>query len=330
MDHCTAAIEVEHLKHVYRSRTGLVGRKTREIRALDDISFAIKHNEFFGLLGPNGAGKTTLIKILATILMPTSGNVRLRGFDIVRAVSHCRPLLGIVLGGDRGLYWRLSGRSNLEYHAALYQMPPQLSRRRIDESLRMVGLTDRAEERVENYSRGMRQRLHIARALTHDPPLLIMDEPTIGLDPVAAHELRAIIRDLRQRGKTIFLATHYMHEAEELCDRVAILHQGKMLLCDDPATLKSSISDLTVVEFETFGVSSETIVRIQALPSVKTVIVQTREHVQLIQVQFEEGDADIAQLLQCLNETRVSKILTREPTLEDAYLRLVGSEGYTV
>lgn len=325
-----AEIEVTDLRRIYRSPTGPLGRRVREICALDGVTFEVQGGELFGLLGPNAAGKTTLTKILATILLPTSGTARIRGFDVAAQAERCRPFIGIVFGGERGLYGRLSGRSNLEYFAALYHVDPRVARRRIPELLQVVGLTDRADERVENYSRGMRQRLHIARALVHDPAVVIMDEPTIGLDPAAARELRRIIKSLCLQGKTVFLTTHYMYEADELCRRVAVVHRGKILICDTPSALKNIVRDLEVVEIELFGAPDEVIARIRALPSVKAAVVQRQDHAQILQIQSQTGSAIIPQLLLCLNGVHVGKILTRQPTLEDAYLKLVGSEGYVV
>ncbi len=325
-----ATIEVQDLRRIYRSPVGALGYRVREIKAVDGVSFSVIPGELFGLLGPNGAGKTTLTRVLATILLPTSGTARILGYDVARDASSCRPLIGIVFGGERGLYWRLSGQGNMEYFAALYHVSPNTARRRIPELLQLVGLADRAAERVENFSRGMRQRLHLARALIHDPKVLILDEPTIGLDPVAARELRRVIRALREKGKTIFLTTHYMFEADELCDRVAILHRGKILLCDAPSAMKSAVRDLEVVEIEVFDAPDEAMTRLRALPAVRAVVTVQRMHTQLVQVQSPEGSAIVPQLLTCLAGMRLGKVITREPTLEDAYLRLVGPDGYAV
>ncbi len=323
-------IEVQDLQRVYQSPMGALGRRVREVRALEGVTFAVGRGELFGLLGPNGAGKTTLTKILATILLPTAGRARVLGFDVATQARQVRPHIGIIFGGERGLYWRLSGRGNMEYFAALYHVPPNVARQRIPELLQLVGLADRAAERVENYSRGMRQRLHIARALIHDPAVLIMDEPTIGLDPSAAREIRRIIRELSAAGKTLFLTSHYMHEADELCHRVAVLHRGRILMCDTPRSLKSAVRELEVIEIEVFGTPDAAVARLRELPAVRAVVIQQREQAQIVQVQAEEGSAALPRIMACLDGLRVGKILTREPTLEDAYLRLVGSEGYIV
>src|SRR5213595_1307251 len=189
-------IEVEALTRTYRTSTGTFRRRSLEVEAVRGVDFEVAEGELFGLLGPNGAGKTTTIKMLITLLLPTSGSARVLGFDVVKDARKVRERIGYVFGGDRGLYERLPGLDNLRYFAELYGVPPREQKARIGELLDLVGLTGRERERVEGYSRGMRQRLHIARGLLHDPPVVFLDEPTIGVDPVGARELRATIATL--------------------------------------------------------------------------------------------------------------------------------------
>src|SRR5919108_5072758 len=200
-----AVIEARDLRRTYRTTTGTFRRRTLEVEAVRGISFEIEKGELFGLLGPNGAGKTTTIKMLVTLLIPTSGTARVLGHDVVRDARTVRRKIGYVFGGDRGAYERLSGLDNLRYFSELYGVPAKVQKRRIPELLELVGLTGRERERVETYSRGMRQRLHIARGLLHDPEVVFLDEPTIGLDPVGARELRSTIASLTDAGKTILL-----------------------------------------------------------------------------------------------------------------------------
>src|SRR5436309_8134855 len=221
-----AVIEAIDLRRVYKTTTGVIRRKPLEVEAVRDVSFAIQQGELFGLLGPNGAGKTTTIKMLITLLLPTSGTARVLGLDVARDAREVRKRIGYVFGGDRGLYERLSGLDNLRYFAELYGVEPRVQKLRIQELLQLVGLAGREREKVEGYSRGMRQRLHIARGLLHDPEVVFLDEPSIGIDPVGARELRATVSALADAGKTIVLTTHYMYEADELCDRIAILRDG--------------------------------------------------------------------------------------------------------
>lgn len=211
----------------------------REITAVDRLDLTIRRGELFGLLGPNGAGKTTTIRMICTLLEPASGTVRVWGHDAGRAPAEVRRHLGVVLMGERSVYWKLTGRENLEYFAALYQVPRDHTRTRIPELLDRVGLTARADDLVERYSTGMRQRLALIKAMVHDPPVLLLDEPTTGLDPQAARNIRDLIRHLhRSEGKTIILTTHYMEEADQLCERVGIIDHGRIIALDAPQALK--------------------------------------------------------------------------------------------
>lgn len=173
------SIEVEHLRRVYRIQIGLLRKHTKEIVALESISFSVHRGELFGLIGPNGAGKTTTIKILTTLLLPTSGTARVLGVDVTRDAPWLRRRIGLMFGGERGLYWRLSAIDNLRYFADLYGIDPRQVRRLIPDLLDLVGLGGRGEEKVQGYSRGMKQRLHIARMLLPDPDVLFLDEPTV-------------------------------------------------------------------------------------------------------------------------------------------------------
>jgi ABC-2 type transport system ATP-binding protein len=246
---------------------------------------------------------------------------------VVKGVKEIRPRIGLVFGGERGLYWRLSGRDNLQYFADLYKVPPEISKKRIPELLELVGLSDRANERIENYSRGMKQRLHIARGLIHDPELLFLDEPTIGLDPLAARDLREVIRGLHQAGKTIFLTSHYMFEIDALCDRVAIMDKGRILVEDTPSALKKLVADLEVVEIECFGVPEELITKLRKHPGVQAVNVERLEQSQLLQIQAPAGAELVKEFLETLAGVPVRKVVTRQPTLEDAYIKLVGGKA---
>jgi ABC-2 type transport system ATP-binding protein len=323
----TIAIETTDLKRSYISTTGIIHQKKKEIIALNGVNLSIQTGELFGLLGPNGAGKTTITRILSTILLPTSGTARVFGLDVVKSAGQIRPRIGLVFGGERGLYWRISGRDNLQYFANLYKMEPDISKKRIPEMLELVGMTERANERVETYSRGMKQRLHIARGLLHDPEVLFLDEPTMGLDPVAAREMRAVILGLKQAGKTIFLTSHYMFEVDALCDRVAVIHQGKILTEGTPASLKDLVADLEVVELECYGVPAELIAKLREHPRVESVEIEMRDQTQVLQIQAPAGAELVQEFLGILQGVQVRKVITRQPTLEDAYIKLVGKEG---
>ena len=230
--------------------------------ALQGVDLDVQRGELYGLLGPNGAGKTTLVKILSTLLLPTEGDASVAGLDVREDADAIRRKVGVVLGGDRALYWRLTARENLWYFSQLYDTPREVAKRRIGEVLAQVDLLERADDRVENYSKGMKQRLHIARGLLTDPEILLLDEPTIGLDPHAARSLRALVRKLvDEMGRTVVLTTHYLYEADELSDRIGVLHRGRLIATGTPGELKRRHSAQSALVVRTrgevdFGVAS--------------------------------------------------------------------------
>lgn len=231
-------IEVADLRREFITKTGTFNRKKTIVKAVDGISFSVEEGEIFGLLGENGAGKTTTIKMLITLLAPTSGTCKVLGYDTFGEEKHIRRRINFIFGGEYGVYRRLSARDNLKYFANLHLMEPKARDKKIAELLELVDLTDKANLRAETYSKGMIQRLQIAKGLLNDPEIIFMDEPTVGLDPIGAQMLRGIIRQLREQGKTVLLTTHYMQEADELCDRIAIMKDGKFVILDTPEHIK--------------------------------------------------------------------------------------------
>jgi len=316
-------VEASDLCRSYRTRTGMWKRDKLVVEAVRGVSFDIERGELFGLLGPNGADKTTTIKMLITLLIPTRGSATVLGHDVVDDAREVRRHIGYVFGGDRGLYERLNALDNLRYFAELYGVPPREQRQRIGMLLELVGLTGREKERVEGFSRGMRQRLHIARGLLHDPEVLFLDEPTIGIDPVGARELRSTIATLKDQGKTILLTTHYMFEADELCDRIAVISDGELVAEGTPALLKQRVTDGHVVEVETFGLPDTAPAAVRSLTGVRTVAVEERGQAQVLLVQVEPGAEVTSAVLGCLGGVNVGRVSSREPTLEDAYVELV-------
>ena len=217
------AIEVQNLTRNYNG-----------LRAVDGISFSVDTGEIFGFLGPNGAGKTTTIRMLTGQLLPTSGTAKVAGYDVVTERQQLKPKIGVV-SDSQNLYERMSARENLIFFARLYQV----KRSRVDVVLAQVGLTERAGDKVQMYSNGMKQRVLIARALLHEPEVLFLDEPTRGLDPHIARDIRGIVANLAKGGMTVFLTTHYMEEADQLSQRVAFLDQGRIVALDTPTNLKA-------------------------------------------------------------------------------------------
>jgi ABC-2 type transport system ATP-binding protein len=318
-------IEVSSLRRTYRTRISPWRRASREVEAVRGVDFTVERGELFGLLGPNGAGKTTTIKMLITLLLPTSGSARVLGHDVVEDPRAVRRKVGYVFGGDRGLYERLSGLDNLRYFAELYGVPAREQKARIGELLELAGLAGREKERVEGYSRGMRQRLHIARGLVHKPEVLFLDEPSIGIDPVGARELRTTVADLRNAGTTVLLTTHYMFEADELCDRIAVIADGRIVAEGTPADLKSRVGEGSVVEVEVFGSAGSVLPALRALPGVRSAVVEERGHSEVIVVRAEPGAEVTQPVLGALDGVSLGRVATRQPTLEDAYVELVES-----
>ena len=319
------AIVVSDLRRTYKTTKGLFRKKREIVEAVRGISFDVDYGELFGLVGPNGAGKTTTIKMLTTLLTPTSGTARVLGYDVAHDVTEIRRRIGIIFGGERGLYYRVSGRENLPYFADLYGVPLSVREKRIKDLLERVGLTDRADDRVEGYSRGMKQRLHIAKGLVNDPQLIFMDEPTIGLDPEAARDCRKMIRELVQGGKTVMLTTHYMFEADELCRRIGVIARGQIVALDTPADLKRFVKDITVIEVEAQGAAESDLALLRKQPDVTAVNAEDVGERQIIRIQTPRGGEFIPEVTRILSRARIVDVRTKEPTLEDAYMKLVAA-----
>lgn len=322
------AIEIKNLKKVFQSRQGFWKRKLRETVAVEDLTLNVERGELFGLLGPNGAGKTTTVKMLSTLLLPTSGSISVFGLDAIRETNEIRKQIGFAFGGNRGLYGRLTARENLRYFAELYAMPPEKTRQRIPELLGLVGLADRGDDKVETYSSGMAQRLHLARALLHDPQLIFLDEPTVGIDPVGARELRQTVKTLIEHGKTILLTTHYMAEADELCDHIAIIDHGKIKAFGTPSSLKSLLKKETIVEIkamqENFSIVKESLEKLNLAHPIEYL----HENPYTIARVTALQPAAVIELFTPLLSSRVIESLeVRNQTMEDVYIAIIQGEA---
>jgi ABC-2 type transport system ATP-binding protein len=312
------SVRVVDLVRSYRKGKGWRPRGA-EVVALGGLSLDVPEGEVHGLLGPNGAGKTTLCKILSTVLLPTSGRAEVLGLDVVARAAEVRARIGIVFGGERGLYAKLSARQNLRYWAALYKLPDDEARRRTDGLLDRLGLTDKADDLVETYSRGMNQRVHLARGLVGDPRVVLFDEPTTGMDPVAARDFRALIAELRAEGRTILVTTHDMDEAEAICDRVTLIDKGRALATETPRGLAAMSGLHRWVE------ADATDVDVTRLPGVLDV--ERREGTLRVKA---DGDASARQVIDFLLDNGVRSVRAVPPRLEDVYLDLIGSRGMGV
>ncbi|MFF3759354.1 ATP-binding cassette domain-containing protein [Streptomyces sp. NPDC002185] len=254
------------------------------------------------------------------------------GHDVARDPVAVRRRIGYVFGGDRGLYDRLSALDNLRHFAEPYGVPARGQRRRIAELLGRVGLVGRERGRVEGYSRGMRQRLHIARVPLHHPDVLFLDEPSLGVDPVAARDLRRAVADLAAAGTTVLLTTHHMAEADELCDRIAVIAGGRIRALGTPGSLKSRVGDRDVLDIEAYGADEEVLDRVRRVPGVRGVAAEDRGAVQTLSVQTDRGAELHAPVLAALDGVRIGRVVSREPSLEDAYIAIVeetAAEGPT-
>jgi ABC-2 type transport system ATP-binding protein len=311
-------ISVRELKRAYGS---LLSNQSEKL-AVAGISFEVNRGEIFGILGPNGAGKTTTIKMLATLLTPTSGKAEVLGLDVAdeRNIKAIRRRINVVSGGERGLYYRLTGRQNLEFFSDLYSIPRRDQKPLIDRLLKLVDLTEAGDTRVEDYSRGMKQRIHIARSLINDPDILFLDEPTIGLDPEMSKNVRRLVRKLSDKGTTVILTTHYMFEAEELCDRMIIISKGTVVGRGTVKEIKDLISDASAIRIVTdsdpSGALSETDASVEKMLDGHYVV-----HA------VSRSDDDLRRYEDMVRPFGIRSAGIENPTLEDAYLALTRRSG---
>ena len=320
-------VKIENLSKTYiaKQRQGLFKATRRPVEALKGVSLEIRPGEIFGLLGPNGAGKTTLIKCLTTLLVPTGGEAWLNGYRLTRDDNLIRASVGCMLMGDRGLYWKLTGRENLIFFGALYHLRPVERRQRAEEIIKLLGLGEIADRTVETYSSGQKMKLAFAKALINDAPVLILDEPTNTLDVPSARELRAVVRDLNTQGKTVIYTTHIMSEAESLCDRVAIIDRGEVLALGEVPELKESLGREEVTRVEGV-IPSQASRAVEGLPGVNRVALSAvNGHSQLTVVAADQR-ALLPKMIEALtaNGAVLQKIAPEEVTLEDVFIARTG------
>ena len=307
-----------------------LGRKEPKtlFTAVNGVDLQIERGEIFGLLGPNGAGKSTTIRMLCTLLEPTSGTAQVNGFDVVKQANDVRRSLGTVLAGERSIYWKLTGRENLEYFAALYHIPPTVAKKRVQELIERMEIKDRANELVEKYSTGMRQRIAIAKALLARPPILLLDEPTLGLDPQAARRVRELIAELKQEGHTVLLTTHYMEEADQLSDRIGIIDTGKVIALDTPEGLKRRIDQQEIIRLELTGWHEEIADKLKSIAGIEHITTHQQGEADLWEVNLhaQNSRAALPRIVEHIsgNGTRLVNMNVVKPSLEDVFIHLTG------
>ena len=331
-------IEIRDLRKVFTQNVGrasiwrrLVGRpETETLVAIDGLNLDIREGEFFSLLGPNGAGKTSTVKILCTLLLPDGGTCRIAGLDVVKNAREVRRQIGVSVRGERSVYWRLTGRQNLEYFSSLYGLRGKTAQSRVEEIARVVGLEDRIDDYVERYSMGMKQRLAIGVSLVHRPRILLLDEPTIGLDPHGARALRTLVKEelCEAEGVTVLYTTHYMQEADDMSDRVAIIHHGKKVAEGTPTEMKAAVGDNRAVEIQLSGDSAPAIQALKEHPVVDRIL-STHEDANSSRIRLRTKEP-LNSVGQLSIEDRLASVDIRavnlvQPTLEDAFVALTGS-----
>lgn len=326
MERCLLA---EGLTKVYQSRKrqGWLRSVKEEKLAVKDLSFKLPSGQVTGLLGLNGAGKTTTIKILSTLLLPTAGRVQVDGLDLVRDAATIRHRINMIAGGERMVYWRLTGRENLWYFAQLYDIEPKGLQERIVQLLRLVGLEDAADTPVERYSKGMKQRLQIARGLINDPAYLFMDEPTLGLDAPIARDLRKMVRGMAEDGKGILLTSHYLAEVEELCAYIYVMDHGQLVAEGSPAQLKALTQQDRVVRVQLTELTPAATQALQDIVIATGARLEEQRNEDSVIVTVRHPSDLVGQVAAAVSAhgSSILKLEVLEPTLEDAMLALSAS-----
>ena len=299
-----------------------------QITALDRVNITVKTGELFGLLGPNGAGKTTLIKILSTLLSPTAGTALVDGIDVSKNAHEVRKRINMVSGGEHSGYGILSVRENLWMFSQFYGVENQTAYRRIDEMIDILGLTEFKKTKIGKLSTGMRQKMNLIRGFVTNPKILFLDEPTLGLDVQISRDVRKYVKSWVKNSseKTILLTTHYMAEADELCDRVAIIDQGKVIACDTPFNLKRMLKQEAVFHIEV-NLTTENLARFSGISGVKNFAYEHKPDVAKTELKFIlESDSVITQVTDALETdgTKIISLSKTEPSLEDVFVALVG------
>jgi ABC-2 type transport system ATP-binding protein len=299
-----------------------LSKKFGELQAVDRISFTVSQGELFGFLGPNGAGKTTTIGMVSGLLRPDEGTVRIENYNLWESPRAAKRLLGLV-PQDLALYQEFSARENLRFWGGLYGISRSQLKKNTEELLERVGLADRAREPVSRYSGGMKRRLNLAIGLVHKPKVLLLDEPTVGIDPQARNNILEIIRDIAQHGTTIILTTHYLEEAERLCDRIAIIDHGRILQTGSVTELAKVVGDRDVISLHGEFTAEQLRQCLETEPVSLLAVGDQSASLNLVQ-----RDYGMASLVHRLTEAGIelADISIQKPTLENVFLKLTGRE----
>lgn len=320
------AIKTESLGRIYKIRGAKKGEAKQRV-ALENVNLELPRGEFFGLLGPNGAGKTTLIKILVTLLAPSSGRAFVSGYDVAKEPQKVRPRINMVSGGESSGYGLLTVRENLWMFGQFYGLENKDTWKRVDELIEMVGLKDRANTKTSDLSTGLRQKMNIIRGFLTDPDVIFLDEPTLGLDVGASRDIRAFIQQwmAARPNRTVLLTTHYMAEADELCNRVAIINAGKVLACDAPASLKRGLQREAIFHLDVSPLRNGAMSAFEKLPGVRKALHTPTDGKSELELILED-DGAIGSVISTLSThgASVLHLQKREPTLEDVFVDLVG------
>lgn len=324
------AVEVRDIRKSFITRKKKLLRtiEKKEFKAVDGISFDIFKGEIFGLLGPNGAGKTTTIKMITGLLRPTSGKITVMGKDVDKKPMEALSNIGTVLAGDRSVYWKLTARENLEYFASLYGCSKKEGEKRAENIINRLELSDKADVLVEKFSTGMKQKVALGKALIPNAPVVLLDEPTLGLDPQSALNLREIILDIKREGRTVLLTTHYMEEADFLCDRIAIVDGGKVIALDTPENLKKSLNEVKCIKIEVNKAEDKLINELKDIPKIEKVKsdYDSEKRNYTLTIHHTNGDTIIQKIIDIIskNKSQILNINVLEPSLEDVFIHLTG------
>lgn len=324
------AVEVKDIRKSFITRKKKLLRtiEKKEFKAVDGISFDIFKGEIFGLLGPNGAGKTTTIKMITGLLRPTSGKITVMGKDVDKKPMEALSNIGTVLAGDRSVYWKLTARENLEYFASLYGCSKKEGKKRAEDIINRLELSDKADVLVEKFSTGMKQKVALGKALIPNAPVVLLDEPTLGLDPQSALNLREIILDIKREGRTVLLTTHYMEEADFLCDRIAIVDGGKVIALDTPENLKKSLNEVKCIKIEVNKAEDKLINELKDIPKIEKVKsdYDSDKRNYTLTIHHTNGDTIIQKIIDIIskNKSQILNINVLEPSLEDVFIHLTG------